>query len=152
MTKARKGEICPGSATLKNKRDKHQAGLSPPEELVTEVNQQVRDKKAAEAMGSCLRPGRDTAMEADDTKACPHAKRIFLAPLDSRGICMSPGCFRHHWGITSMCCSHVSKKLHGGRAEHGMFLGSYSLSLGTEPSLLALGRSCLLLGSTKVLV
>lgn len=62
------------------------------------------------------------------------------------------GCFRHHWGITAMCRSHVSKKEHGGRAEHGMFLGSYSLSLGTEPSQLALGKSCLLLDSAKVLV
>ena len=70
-------------------RDQHKAGLSAPEELVTQVNQQVRGKKAAEAMGSCLRPGRDTAMEADDTKTCSHAKRIFLAPLGSRGICVS---------------------------------------------------------------
>jgi len=53
----------------------------------------------------------------------------------------------------TLCCSHESKKQHGGRAEYGMFLGLYSLSLGTEPSLLALGKSCLLLDpAAKVLV
>lgn len=74
-------------------RDKRKAGLSVPEELFTQVNQRVRDKKAAEAMGSCLRPGRDTAMEAGDTRACPRAKRIFWHLWVAAYHCE---CFRHH--------------------------------------------------------
>lgn len=71
------------SSASTRERDKCEAGLSAPEESVIQVNQQARDKKAAEAMGSCLRPWKDTAMEVADTKSRPHAMRIFLAPLGS---------------------------------------------------------------------
>lgn len=58
----RKGRFVPDQPLSRlSQRDKCEAALSAPEELIMPVNSQVRDEKRAEAMGSCLGTGKDTS-------------------------------------------------------------------------------------------